>query len=202
MSTITDWAQKYGVRPQGVIHVGACIGEERDEWAALTQRVAWIEANPALWEQLERNVVPMGHEVVRAAAGTAAGTLTLHVSPHVHCSSMMPLVRHATHYPHIGYSHDVQVPVRALDEVFAGRHQEFDYLYLDTQGYEGQVLMGAQQLLPHVRWIYAEYNNEELYGGCWLMPELTRWLGERGFGLKEIETLHPAWGNAFWVRER
>ncbi|OHB81174.1 MAG: hypothetical protein A2W31_05020 [Planctomycetes bacterium RBG_16_64_10] len=201
MSSITQWAEKYQIKPKGVIHVGAAIGEERDEWAAMTKRVTWFEPNPACLPMLKANVEPLGHEVVQAAVGERAGTLSLNVSPNFHCSSILPLGRHSFHYPGIVYAHKVDVPVVALDEHFAGRYDQFDYLYLDTQGYEGQILLGSQKLLPHIKWAYLEYNDEELYTGCWLMPQLTKWMRERGLALREVERLHPAWGNAFWIRE-
>lgn len=200
MTSITDWAKKYAIKPAGVVHVGACVGEERGEWAEITKRVLWIEANPALIEELKRNVEPLGHEVVHAVAGASSGKAIFHVSPHVACSSVLPLGRHAVHYPHIGYEKDVAVPMLTLDEILCGRDADFDYLYMDTQGYEGDVLMGATRYLHSVKWIYTEYNGEEMYTGCWLMPRLSEHLKACGLHLAEIEPLHPAWGNALFIR--
>jgi hypothetical protein len=89
--------------------------------------------------------------------------------------------------------------MRRLDTLCRGT--AYDYLYMDTQGYEGHVLLGATELLKQLRWIYCEYNEEEMYTGCWLLPTLTNWLAERGFVLKEKLVMHPAWGDAFFVRE-
>jgi len=196
---ITDWTAKYAIKPNGVIHVGASIGEEVEEWNRLTKRVAWIEPNPALWPELERRTATYGHKVLRCAAGETETLMEFNISDNPHSSSLLPLGRHKEYYPHIGYAKTVRVHVLPLDILFDGS-DDYDYLYMDVQGYEGQVLLGATKLLPKIRWIYAEYNEEEMYSGCWLMPQLTSWLADRQFVLKEKLALHSAWGDALFIR--
>ena len=198
---ISEWARKYSIKPRGVVHVGASLGEEREEWASITDRVIWYEANPELWAELEKNVLPLGHEVVRSAVGSKPGVLALNVANFAMSSSPLALARHAIHYPQIIYTKQIEVPVIDLDSSLAGRSHEFDYLYMDVQGYEGEVLLGACQFLKGVQWLYSEYNEEEMYSGCWLLPQLINWLADRGFRLAETAILHPAWGDALFVRE-
>ena len=199
-TTISSWARNFDIKPNGVIHVGASIGEERDEWAALTKRVAWIEPHPGLLAALRANVEPLGGEVIAKAAGEKQGTAALHIASNLHSSSLLPLGRHALYYPDITYEDFAQVEMDTLDHMFEGRYDQYDYLYMDVQGYEGQVLLGAEKLLPHIKWIYAEFNHEEMYTGCWLTPKLRAYLLERHFVLTAIELLHSAWGNALFIR--
>lgn len=200
-SSITIWCEKYGIKPKGVIHVGGCLGEEREEWAGLTSKVVWFEANPALWEPLEKNVLKLGHEVVRAAVGGRCGTVNLNVSNAYMSSSILPLGRHAEQYPSIIYTETVEVPMVTLDAALEGRYQEFDFLAMDVQGYEGEVLMGTIHILPHIKWIHAEYNEAEMYQGCWLLPQLTAWLKEQGFALIETRPIDTGWGDCLFERE-
>jgi len=201
-TAITHWARKHGIKPNGVVIVGASAGEEREEWQALTNRVIWYEANPVLWPVLERNVLCIpGHEVVRSAVGSKRGTIKLNVASAMMSSSPLPLGRHAVHYPQITYTHQVEVPVVDLDASLKGRYDEFDYLYMDLQGYEGEALTGAKEFLKHVKWVYTEYNKEEMYLGCWLLPQLTAYLEACGFKLAEMAELHPAWGDCLFIRE-
>lgn len=65
----------------------------------------------------------------------------------------------------------------------------YDALVLDTQGSELKVLNGMNTLLPSVREIITEYSRKEFYKGGVLLPELTKFLAERGF---EISQLPPA----------
>jgi FkbM family methyltransferase len=198
---ITTWSKKYNLRPIGVIHVGASLAEEIDEWNAITSRVAWIEPNPELWSKLESKIIPFGHELHKCAAGEKEGVLDFHVSSNSLSSSLLELGRHKDIYPSITYVKTVKVDVKPLDAIFKGRHHGFDLLYMDVQGYEGQVLLGASDLLPHLNWIYLEYNTEEMYKCCWLLPQMESWLGERGFKLVEKHPHHPAWGDALFQRK-
>jgi FkbM family methyltransferase len=204
MSLITDWMQKYNVKPKGVIHVGAALGEEVDEWCALQPPppVAWIEPNPVLIPELKRRVLTRpGHEVINVAAGEMDCVVDLHVCDvHFHCSSILPLGTHATQYPHIQYDRTIQVPMKTLDTLFADRLSAFDYLYSDTQGYELFILRGATQLLPSIKWCYLEYGDEELYRGSGLYKDLSEFLRGHGFVPKEKQDLGYRWGDCFFAR--
>lgn len=201
MSAITSWILKYGISPNGIIHVGARVAEELGEWDRLTKRVSWVEANPDLWEPLKKIVNPYGHEVICAAAGPKVGTVRFNVSNNDNCSSILPLGVHKSIFPQFIYTKNIEVPMTTLDEAFKGRYDQFDYLAIDTQGYEGQVLQGAETLLKSIRWIYCECNFQEMYVGCWLLPKLTQWLSEHGLEFKEQEVVHPGWGNALFMRK-
>ena len=52
-----------------------------------------------------------------------------------------------------------------------------DFVWMDTQGAEREVLKGAQRMLPNIDYIYTEYYDEEMYEGC--------------AGLEEIKSLLP-----------
>lgn len=52
-----------------------------------------------------------------------------------------------------------------------------DFIWMDTQGAEREVLKGAQNMLPNIDFIYTEYYDEEMYENC--------------AGLSEIEQLLP-----------
>lgn len=45
MGLITDWATAWQIRPKGVIHVGAGLAEEVNEYAAITKRVRILEGD-------------------------------------------------------------------------------------------------------------------------------------------------------------
>jgi hypothetical protein len=63
-----------------------------------------------------------------------------------------------------------------------------------------EALKGAVGLLGGVRWVYTEVSSEELYVGQSLVPELDRWLGERGFVQVAAEWTDRGWGDALYVR--
>lgn len=58
---------------------------------------------------------------------------------------------------------------------------------IDTQGYEWEVLSGAQMTLPHVQGIYCELSLVEMYKGQLLWMDMVNRLSERGFALWSID---------------
>lgn len=89
-------------------------------------------------------------------------------------------------------THDETVRIRRLDDVYADLRSEFKieaaYLKLDTQGYDLEVIKGAQEVLPQMRALQTEASVLPLYEG---MPsdESTRGhLAARGF---HISGMYP-----------
>ena len=47
-----------------------------------------------------------------------------------------------------------------------------DFIWMDTQGAEGDVIAGARNILQKTRFLYTEYSNNELYEGQLSLKEL------------------------------
>lgn len=61
-----------------------------------------------------------------------------------------------------------------------------DFLKIDVQGYELEVLKGAQGILGSVEVILTEVNHTELFKGVPLAAELIGWIAARGYALHDI----------------
>jgi hypothetical protein len=81
-----------------------------------------------------------------------------------------------------------RVDLKTLDEAalpyVKGRRA---YLKIDTQGYEGEVLAGASELLHLCPCVELEVSFEELYAGQPLFREIWRRMEDRGFALWDLE---------------
>jgi len=66
-----------------------------------------------------------------------------------------------------------------------------DFLKLDVQGYELEVLKGAESILASVEVVFTEVNHIEIYRGAPLAAELIAWLAARGFALHDICNFMP-----------
>lgn len=79
-------------------------------------------------------------------------------------------------------------PMRTIDSVvendLSGRVPEF--LKMDVQGYELEVLKGAARSLPSVQVVLAEVNLLEVYDGVSLVAEFISWMLERGWVTYDI----------------
>lgn len=69
--------------------------------------------------------------------------------------------------------------MRTVDQVASESGVIPDLLKLDVQGYELEVLRGAEQTLSHMQAILAEVNFLDIHRGVPLSAEIIRWLDDR-----------------------
>ena len=83
-----------------------------------------------------------------------------------------------------GADRTIAVEVRRLSD-YVREHDvtTIDLLKLDVQGFELEVLRGAEEVLPRIEWIYAEAQFQELYEGGPTFADLFAFLHARGFEL-------------------
>jgi FkbM family methyltransferase len=212
---------RYRLSVRGAVHAGAHLGQEAEIYRACgIADVLWIEANPALLDELRANVEPFGHRVVQACLGATSGaTVTLNVADDEArtnrglSSSVLPLGSHRERHPEVAYVDAVELTTRTLDSVVAENGAAgWNLLVLDLQGYELEALRGATETLAHVDCVYSEINVDELYEGCALLPDLDAFLETRGFVRVETRlwgSQHRderdgeswfGWGDAVWMR--
>jgi FkbM family methyltransferase len=126
-----------------------------------------------------------------AALGFDRGSAAMHATRSDDCSSLFPptaqqqrlsagAIEVGTQNVHIG---------RLTDFVKRETIRPPALLKLDVQGYELEVLRGAEELLQAFDWIYAECSFVELYRGQPLADEVITWLRERGFRVQTLDNL-------------
>jgi FkbM family methyltransferase len=74
-----------------------------------------------------------------------------------------------------------------------------DFLKIDTQGFEYEVLEGAIQTLPHIQIILAELNFIDIHKNVKLAADVIQWLDNNNFVAFDITEIHrrPS-DNAIW----
>jgi FkbM family methyltransferase len=198
--------KKRGIRIDGVLHLGAHIGQEAEVYAASgARRVVWVEANPELIETLRKNVSKFpGQSAHQAAVSDLDGlTVDFHLASNGESSSLLRMKTHQKHYPHIPQYASIPVKTTTVDTLLKSAGipgGELGFLNMDIQGAELKALQGMSDYLPHVRQIYTEVNFEELYEGCCLFQELTVFLLTIGFSLTDLLPIEHGWGEALFVR--
>ncbi len=145
--------------------------------AALTARAA---ADPLqLWD-----VAP------RTALGAVNGTTTIHVAGNSVSSSILPMEpSHESAAPKsIGRGVE-EIAISRLDDIVRERGIPIDHhmlLKIDTQGYELEVLKGAEATVAGAGVIQAEMSFQPLYEGQPLFDEVYAYLATRGFTVFDI----------------
>lgn len=193
--------KKYG-KPNGILHVGANIGEEAEAYdKAGVKNVIWIEANPSLIPILKETASKYGHDVIQACIGDVNNEpVTFHVSNNAgQSSSYLDLGTHKIQHPEVHYTEDIPMLTECLDTIFEGGLVA-DFLNLDIQGAELKALKGMSKLLPQFRFVYSEVNRKHVYKDCALLPDMDQYLTIYGFRRVAIAPWIGDWTDALWIK--
>jgi FkbM family methyltransferase len=199
---------KHYIRPSGVLHLGANIGEEAPVYHELEiPKVIWVEGNPDIFQTLKYTVNKYpGQSAFNFLVGNKNEDAVLHVSNNgSQSSSVLELGTHKIAHPEVHYIQDVTVKMHRIEDIFYGTTvlKDCDFLNLDLQGYELEALRGMGDTLHQFKWVYSEVNQAELYKGCPLVQDLDTYL--LGFGFKRVETKwcsNFGWGDSLYIKGR
>ncbi len=73
---------------------------------------------------------------------------------------------HLERHPWVTFDSVTRVPCMRLDDwCLANAVGSIDFIWMDTQGAEADVIAGGTRALATTRFIYTEYSNDELYDG-------------------------------------
>lgn len=201
---ITDLDRHIKVR-KGAIHVGGHTGEE----AAWYQRlgfspVVWFEPNPRLYRSLCGHLEKFsGHSAYQLGVHDVLTSATLHeASNDGLSSSILELGTHQKNHPDVRYVGDIAIQLTRLDDFFRplGGCRQFNFLNIDVQGVELNVIKSLGEMVREFDYIYTEVNEEEVYKGCCLVDDIDTYLEQFGFSRNLTQMTHAHWGDALYVR--
>jgi len=197
---LKELIDKYGISPQTILHIGACSGEERNDYRDNgIKNVVWIEAIPEIFQMLKDNIQGYpGHSAINACIYDQDGVeLTFHISDNIQSSSILELGTHAIVHPDVHYVRELKLMSSRADSLISPAP---DMLNLDIQGAELFALKGMKWLCD-VKYVYSEVNEQHLYKGCALIGEMDDYLDEFGFaGLAVKGQGDTEGGDAIWIR--
>lgn len=81
--------------------------------------------------------------------------------------------KYGARWPGCVFEEKITVECKRLDSFCEENNIEhIDFIWMDTQGAEREVLSGAEKMLPNIDYIYTEYYNEEMYKSCANLDEI------------------------------
>ncbi len=179
--------------PQGKIYAFEC---RHDVYEQLRTRVAGLQ-NVQTFE------IALGEMTGFADFFLSAKKNPRDENPFDAQSSLLPPTDQFVWSDVIEFCDVVKVPIITLDD-WANMTgvKKVDFLYLDMQGAECQMLRASPRILSTVKVIYTEYSELEFYKGTVLLEEYKSWLESLGFSMicKE-QTCHTHHGNVVFVRK-
>jgi FkbM family methyltransferase len=199
------WLVRYwGIRPNGVVHVGAHLAEESMSYAKLDfGPCLWVEANPRLIPNLLQKFQSTDDLVIQAAIWEESGqSLELNIANNSLSTSLFKFGSHAKRYPSVHMSETIKVHTKRLDEVIP-QNFKFNFVNLDIQGAELSALKSLGERISEVDYIFSEVNKSELYKDAPNVSELDSFLQKCGFK-REITCWVPfaGWGDALYIRNQ
>jgi len=135
-------------------------------------------------------------ECLRLALGATTGEATLNVARNLASSSFLPMDSELPEAePRLAYIGKEECSLSTLDALAPGLFQPEERLYLklDVQGFELEVLQGAEATLDRVLALDVELSQTQLYEGAPLMDEVVAYLAEHDYVLLRTESafVHP-----------
>lgn len=192
--------KKYNVKANGVLHIGAHLGQEYEAYLAEgIKNIIFVEANKQIFDSLCERV--NGSTVCLNACVTDkdGDTVTFNVSNNEgQSSSILPFGTHTHEHPGIVFTSRHEMTTTRIDTLLAENGLDMpNFVNIDIQGAELLALKGMD--LSKVDYLYLEVNTKELYKGCALLHDLESYLSD----FKRVETkMTPhGWGDAFYIRK-
>lgn len=151
-------------------------------------KVIGFEADKEEAENLRKNSKSGVSEVWPYAIAKSTGERIIHITKHPGCSSFYPpnqeLLSQYSSFDFFKISGTKVVETISLDE-FVKQHQPQlpDYLKIDVQGAEYEILEGSESTLNYVSGIFLETQLREIYSGAPLFADIHSLLNTFGFRL-------------------
>jgi FkbM family methyltransferase len=162
-----------GFKPAGVFDVGAYRGD----FATLCLRI-WPDCQVTCFEPLPHKVKELTELARQAAIRVVPGLLGAQANQSVGIHEMETassvLEEHIEQQAAVSFH-----PMRTIDQFVQEQSAPPDLLKLDVQGYEMEVLKGAEKTLPQIQVILAELNFLDIHRGVPLVSEVIEWLNGR-----------------------
>lgn len=196
--------QAHGLKVSNAIHVGAHYGQEYGTYKECNiDKIIFIEPQREVFKVLrDKFFHHKDVKLINAACGSKNKENQI-----MYCdrnnqgqsSSLMRPVDHLTQHPEIIFDRQELVDVYQLDFLIP---MGYDFLVMDCQGFELEILKGANEVLKGIETIYLEVNRSEMYEGCAGHIDIENYLNERGFALMETKWAHHrlGWGDAIYKR--
>ncbi len=176
-----------------VLDVGANIGQYYSELRFLryTGEVMSFEPTVEAYNVLKKKNRGDSKWIIhqRAALGSYDGETSINVAGNSVSSSILPMEdKHVNAEPSSGYIRSEAVPVQKLDTVLNGYDKAGKRIFLkiDTQGFEYEVLKGAENTLPACTFVQLEMSFHSLYAGQKTFLELYDYMKKFDFEVFSI----------------
>lgn len=185
---------------KGIIHIGGHYGEEISDYLNCgIQDIAVFEPLSENFDRLQENVQNLNANIsgFQLALGSKEMKVEMYVSSNeAQSSSILKPKKHLTQYDWVTFDKTELVDVKTLDSF---GFTAYNFINMDVQGYELEVLKGGIETLKYIDYVYCEVNRDELYENNAYIQEIDEFLNE--FDRVETDWEGGTWGDALYIRK-
>ena len=204
--------EKLNIRSTGVIQIGAHYGQEHKTHKKIgCTKFLYFEPQKDVFKILKENIEKEQTEedfikLYNYALGETVCIMEMYKEKDNtgQSSSLLEPYLHLEQYPGIKFTEKEAVVVKPLDVVLQEENlnpQDYDFLNIDVQGYELQVLKGCKNQLQYVHTIMLEVNRAPVYKNCAMVYEIDDFLAQYGFKRAITQWAGGIWGDAIYTKE-
>jgi FkbM family methyltransferase len=200
---ITDLKKHFKKPLKGAVHIGAFHGEEK-EWYTENgiNPIVWVEANPN-YENILKERYPEDIVII-SGVGNENKIATFNVANNGQSSSFLKMGTHLEQHPSVFFVDTIDVEIKPMKQIIQENNidiSKYNFLNVDVQGYELEVLKGFEDILNSMDYVYLEVNTNYLYLECALIEDIDQYLQK--YDLKRVETLITPneWGDALYIKK-
>jgi FkbM family methyltransferase len=201
----------HSIIPKKILHVGAHTGEEAIDYSTNgVEQVIWFEANEDIIPTLNLHLskFKLKQQIIPLALWDKAENKNFKITNNQQSSSLYDLRSHKEHYPSIKVTEEKIIRTFRLDTLIDHENllifKDFDFINIDTQGAELNILKGMGSYLKSesIKGIYLEVNKEFLYEGIPLIGEIDSYLNDFGFSRLLTYWTSQGWGDALYIKRK
>jgi len=195
--------RKYNMNITGIVHVGGHHGEEIEDYIDEgIQNIIIFEPLLNNFQVLQKKCEKLNADIVghQIALGSEKKIVEMYVSSNDALSSsiLKPKI-HLTQYTDILFDEKETVEVNLLDNY---ETDNCNFLNMDVQGYELEVLKGGIKTLENIDYVYCEVNRDEVYENNAYIEDIDKFLSDLNFERVVVEWTGETWGDALYIKNK
>lgn len=190
-----------------IIDCGAHIGSDSIELARVfpKSKIYAFEPVPAIYDKLLKNTKRYKNiECCQLALSNIRGIASMYISSGLSdaSSSLLKPTGHIKNHKEVFFNEIIDVKTITLDEWAESNNIKIiDFLWLDMQGLELQMLKASPKILKTIKVIHTEVSLKDSYENESKYSEYKYWLKENGFNeIIEALPLNTDMGNVLFVK--
>lgn len=168
-----------------IVEIGAHVGRDTarlQEYRGKDGLMFVFEPDPRNVPVLKEKIAGFGNGIslIEKAVGIQRGGSTFFLSSgkppyeddtfnevknHTASSSLKAPAGHLSRFPWVTFNDMAYVEVTTLDTHFENGPEKIDLIWADIQGAELDMILGGQKALAKTRFLYMEFNDNEMYVG-------------------------------------